>query len=179
MHCNFWWLHRYVKKTLKMYSASKSVHSASLFLHFVMLQPKWISIFPSKFYTQHLIMTTQKTFFFFTIKIKTEKSHVFTAFALLMHPLEQLQLQVFLQYEATSLAHLSSWFHPFLSASICCTTKAPSGWMGNIGAQPFSDLSRDVQLDSSLPGPLKDIHRVVVKPLLWYLGCVCLGLLSY
>lgn len=103
-----------------MYSASKSVHSASLFLHFVMLQPKWISISPSTFYTQHLIMTTQKTYFsFFLIKIKTDKSHVFTAFAqhFVDAPFGAITASSLLQYEATSLAHLSSWFHPFLFAA--------------------------------------------------------------
>ena len=43
--------------------------------------------------------------------------------------------------------------------------------MGSVTAQLFSGLSRDVQVQT-LAGPLKDIRRLVPKPLLHCLGCV-------
>ena len=46
--------------------------------------------------------------------------------------------------------------------------------MGSVAAQLFSGPSRDVRPGSSpaLAGPLKDIQRLVLKPLLHCLGCV-------
>jgi len=48
---------------------------------------------------------------------------------------------------------LQAWHTYFWAVSpilLCRTSQAPSGWMGSVGAQPFSDLSRDVQTGSSL-----------------------------
>ena len=46
--------------------------------------------------------------------------------------------------------------------------------MGSVAAQLFSGLSRDVRLGSirALAGPLKELQRLVPKPLLRCLGCV-------
>jgi hypothetical protein len=52
--------------------------------------------------------------------------------------------------------------------------EALSGWMGSVAAQLFSGLYRDVQV-RALAGPLKDIQRLVLKPLLHCLGCVPVG----
>lgn len=42
--------------------------------------------------------------------------------------------------------------------------------------QPFSDLSKAAEVDSSMSfysqGPSQDFHRVATKPRLCYLGCV-------
>jgi hypothetical protein len=43
--------------------------------------------------------------------------------------------------------------------------------MGSVAAQLFSGLSKDVQV-RALAGLLKDIQRLVPKPLLHCLGCV-------
>ena len=63
---------------------------------------------------------------------------------------------------------------------LCRSSQGLSGWMGSVAAQLFSGLSRDVRLGSSLvqalAEPLKDIQRLVLKPLLRL--AVCLGLLS-
>lgn len=52
--------------------------------------------------------------------------------------------------------------------------QAAPGWMGNIGAQPFPGLSKDallgLGLDSGLP--LQDIYKVVLKPLVCFLGSI-------
>ena len=57
---------------------------------------------------------------------------------------------------------------------LCRSSQALSGWMGSFAAQLFSGLSRDVSSGSSpgLAGPLKDIQRLVPKPLLCCIGCV-------
>ena len=49
-----------------------------------------------------------------------------------------------------------------------------SSWIESVAAQLFSGLSRDVQSGQvwALAGPLKDIQRLVVKPLLLCLGSV-------
>ena len=61
---------------------------------------------------------------------------------------------------------------------LCRSSQALSGWMGSVDAQIFSDLSLDsfdrVQVPA-LAGPLKDIQRLVPKPLLHCLGCVLRG----
>ena len=56
---------------------------------------------------------------------------------------------------------------------LCRSSQALSGWMGSVAAQLFSGLSRD-QLGSSLGSgwPLKDIQKLVLKPLLRCPGCV-------
>ena len=56
----------------------------------------------------------------------------------------------------------------------CRSSPVPSGWMVNVGGQPFSGLSRDAQLGlgHGLAGPVKNGHRVVPKPLLCYFSCV-------
>lgn len=103
---------------------------------------------------------------------KTKKSHVPKHSqpllnTLLMHLWQQLQPQVFLNM-------MPQPWHTYLWAvshiPLCSTSQPPSGWRGSVGAQPFSDLSRDVQSDPSwaLAGPLKDIHRAVLKPLLFF-----------
>lgn len=71
---------------------------------------------------------------------------------------------------------LQAWQTHFWEVSpiiLCRTSQPPSGWKGSLSEQQFSDLSTDVQLDSSVAsGPLEDIHKVVLKPLLCHLGCV-------
>ena len=64
-----------------------------------------------------------------------------------MHLWQQLQPQVFLHMMPQAW-HTYLW--AVLPIPLCSTSQAPSGWMGSVGAQPFSDLSRDVQSDSSL-----------------------------
>ncbi len=56
----------------------------------------------------------------------------------------------------------------------CRSSPVLSGWMVNVGGQPFLGLSRDAQLGLSQGsgGPFKNSHRVVVKPLLRYFSCV-------
>ena len=54
---------------------------------------------------------------------------------------------------------------------LCRSSQALSGWMARVAAQIFTGLSRDVQV-RALAGPLKDIQRLVTKPLLRCLGCV-------
>ncbi len=58
----------------------------------------------------------------------------------------QLQLQVFLRMM------LQAWL--FLGIFSHSSLQNLSSWMGSIGAQPFSDLSRDVQSGSSLGSSL-------------------------
>ena len=60
---------------------------------------------------------------------------------LLKHLWHQLQPNIFLSML------LQAWHTPIL---LCRTSQSPLGWMGSIGAQPFSDLSRDVQSSSTL-----------------------------
>ena len=55
---------------------------------------------------------------------------------------------------------------------LCRSSQTLSGWMGSVAAQIFSGLSRDVWSGSALAGPLRDIQRLVPKPLLRCLGCV-------
>ncbi len=56
----------------------------------------------------------------------------------------------------------------------CRSSPVLSGWMVNVGGQPFLGLSRDAQLGLSqaLAEPFKNSHGVVVKPLLRYFSCV-------
>ncbi len=56
----------------------------------------------------------------------------------------------------------------------CRSSPVLSGWMVNVGGQPFLGLSRDAQLGLSQgsAGPFKNSHGVVVKPLLRYFSCV-------
>ena len=49
----------------------------------------------------------------------------------------------------------------------CGSSQALSGWMGTVSGRPFSGLSREVGMGSSLVGPLKNI-----------LAAVCFGSLS-
>lgn len=64
-----------------------------------------------------------------------------------MHLWQQLQSQVILNMMPQAW---HTYFWPVTPIPLCSTSQAPSGWMGSVGAQPFSDLSRDVQLDSGL-----------------------------
>ena len=64
-----------------------------------------------------------------------------------MHLWQQLQSQVFLNM-IPQVRHTHLW--AVLPIPLYSTSQSPSGWMGSIGAQPFSDLSRDIQSDSSL-----------------------------
>ncbi len=56
----------------------------------------------------------------------------------------------------------------------CRSSPVLSGWMVNVGGQPFLGLSRDAQLGLSQGSgwPFKNSHGVVVKPLLRYFICV-------
>ena len=122
----------------------ESIHSAFLFTHFLCfsLIPKWIQYKKVHKYSQPLLNTLLKLLW------------------------QQLQPQVFLSMI------LQAWHTYFGAVSpilLCRTSQAPSGWMGSVGAQPFSDLSTEVL---GLAGPIKDIHRVVPKPLPCYIGCV-------
>ncbi len=56
----------------------------------------------------------------------------------------------------------------------CRSSPVLSGWMVNVGGQPFLGLSRDAQLGLSQGSgwAFKNSHRVVVKPLLRYFSCV-------
>ncbi len=56
----------------------------------------------------------------------------------------------------------------------CRSSPVLSGWMVNVGGQPFLGLSRDAQLGLSQGSgwPVKNSHGVVVKPLLRYFSCV-------
>ncbi len=54
----------------------------------------------------------------------------------------------------------------------CRSSPVLSGWMVNVGGQPFLGLSRDAQLGLSQGWPFKNSHGVVVKPLLCYFSCV-------
>lgn len=64
-----------------------------------------------------------------------------------------------------------TYFWDFSPTPLSRTSQALSGWMGSTEAQTFSDLSRDVQSGSSLDSSWAT-HKVVLKPLLCYLGCV-------
>ena len=72
-----------------------------------------------------------------------------------------------LGYDATSLSLFGEFF-PFFSADPLQL------WMASVTTQLFSGLSRDVRSGSSLAlaGSLKDIQRLVPKPVLHCLGCV-------
>ena len=63
---------------------------------------------------------------------------------------------------------LHTWIWGFSDILLCRSSQVLSGWMGSVGGQPFLGLSRDVRWVQvrDLAGPLKDIHRVVPKPLL-------------
>ncbi len=56
----------------------------------------------------------------------------------------------------------------------CRSSPVLSGWMVNVGGQPFLGLSRDAQLGLSQGSgwAIQDSHGVVVKPLLRYFSCV-------
>ncbi len=56
----------------------------------------------------------------------------------------------------------------------CRSSPVLSGWMVNVGGQPFLGLSRDAQLGLSQGSgwAFKNSHGVVVKPLLRYFSCV-------
>ena len=87
---------------------------------------------------------------------------------LLKHLWQWLQPRVFLGMR------LQAWHICIFRVSpilLCRSSQALSGWMGSVAAQLFSGLSRDVQV-RALAGPLKDIQRLVPKPLLGCLGCV-------
>ncbi len=56
----------------------------------------------------------------------------------------------------------------------CRSSPVLSGWMVNVGGQPFLGLSRDAQLGLSQGSgwAIQEQSRVVVKPLLRYFSCV-------
>ena len=66
---------------------------------------------------------------------------------LLWHLWQQLQPQVFWNMKPQAW-HTYLW--PVSPIPLYRTSRAPSGWMGSVGAQQFPDPSRDVQWDSSL-----------------------------
>lgn len=84
--------------------------------------------------------------------------------SLLMRLWQQSQLQLFLNMIPQAWY---TWFR-------CSTSQAPSGWMESIvhsDIQISAEMFQWIQV-CALAGPLKNIHRVVPKPLLRYLGCV-------
>ncbi len=66
------------------------------------------------------------------------------------------------------LGKMQQVFHTWIWGSFaippCRSSPVLSGWMVNVGGQPFLGLSRDAQLGLS--------QGVVVKPLLRYFSCV-------
>lgn len=112
---------RYVKKNVKDVQCIQKCSQCFTFPTFRNVTAKVDFYFPLKILhtTPYNDNTENLFFFFFLIKIKTDKSHVFTAFAqdFVDAPFGAITASSLLQYEATSLAHLSSWFHPFLFAA--------------------------------------------------------------
>ena len=101
-------------------------------------------------------MTTWTFFFFLNvckfIRNKERKCNTFLSIhslcsILCCGTMPAITASSLLEYEATSLAHLSLASSPI---PLYRTSRAPSGWMGSVGAQPLSDPFRDVQWDSSL-----------------------------
>ena len=86
-------------------------------------------------------------------------------------PLASITASSLLGYDATLLAHLYLGSFPHSSLQILSSSISLEG---SVTAQLFSGLSRviDVVQVWALAGPLKDIQRLVPKPLLRCLGCV-------
>jgi hypothetical protein len=76
-----------------------------------------------------------------------------------------------LYFVESSLAEITASIFLGMMLQAWHTSQALLGWMGSVAVQLFSGLSRDVQV-WALAGPLKDIQRLVPKPLLLCLGCV-------
>ena len=138
----------------------QKVFTALHFFHILLcysLIPKWNTFV--LFFSQNSTNTTHhndnmKKFFLNVCKFikNKKKSHVHNYSqpllnTLLMHLWHQLQPQVFLNMMPQAW-HTYLW--AVLPITLCSTSQAPSSWMEIVGAQPFSDLSRDVQSDSSL-----------------------------
>ena len=130
----------------------ESIQTLSLFSHFVILQPyaKIVSIFFSLINLQSIPHNDKmKTRFRYFCKcIKNEKLKV-TSESLhstyLKHLGQQLQLRVFLSMKQQAL-HM--WIWGFSAILLRRSSQALSGWMGTIGRQQFSGLSRDVRFGS-------------------------------
>ncbi|MBN3309037.1 RFFL ligase, partial [Amia calva] len=82
--------------------------------------------------------------------------------SLLKHLWHQLQPQVFWSMMLQAW-HTYFWAVPPIL--FCRTSQAPSGWIGSIGAQPFSDLSRDVQSGSNVEDALPSGRRASLSDL--------------
>ena len=90
---------------------------------------------------------------------------------LLKHLWQRLQPWVFLG-KMLKAWHTCIWgVSPILLCRFC---QVLSGWMGSVVSQLFSGFSEmlDWVQVRALAGPLKDIQRLVLKPLLCWLGCV-------
>ncbi len=112
-------------------------------------------IFSPLIYTPYLIMKKWKQKFRnvckFIKKKKTEISHLhkFSDPLLstwLKHLWQQLQPWDFLGMMQQAL---HTWIGGFSAILLCISSQARSGWMGTVGRQPFSGLSRDVRWGSS------------------------------
>ena len=127
-----------------------SIHSPSPFTHLTCysLISKWITLisFLNILHTIPHNVKVKKGFKCFknkTLKYLLKYSHPLLS-TWLKHLWQLLQPQVFLSMMST----------PFSGQFLLCrSSQAPSGWTGSVFA-------------------LKDIHRLVLKPLLCYLGCV-------
>lgn len=102
------------------------------------------------YFPQNSAMTTWKKFAWKLrkfIKNKKEKAHLNKYSQLLLNTLlkhlwHQLQHQIFF----TMMLQARHTYLRAVSPSLLCrTSQAQSSWMGSVSAQPFSDLSRDVQ----------------------------------
>ncbi len=146
----------------------------STFCYVTALFQNWLySLFSSNFYKQYPIMTMCKKFVWNLckcIKNKNRKNN-----HIRIHSL--CSILCWSTFDTNySLKSFGVWCYKlgtpiFWAVSpvlLCRTSQALSGWMGTVGVQPFSDLSRDVQSGSSLSsGWATQGH-----PLLCYLGCV-------
>lgn len=91
-----------------------------------------------------------------------------------MHHFELVQPPVFMEM----IQHIChSWIWGSTAILPYRSSPAPSGWIVNVGAQPFSGPSRDAQLGigKGLAGSVKNSHRFVLKPLLCALGQYFVG----
>lgn len=139
----------------------ESIHSASL---------NWFLSLKSLHTTPHNVFLWNFCKFIRNFK-KTKQNWGMTeeySNILSMHFWQNLEPQVFLKMKWQA-SHTDFWPVDPLGP-LEGTSWAPSAWMEAWAAQPFSHLqARSVW---PLVGPLKDFHRVVLKPVLWYLGCV-------
>ncbi len=71
------------------------------------------------------------------------KYHIYISTQYLKHLWQQLQPRVFWGMMQQAL---HSWIEGFSVILLCKPSLARSGWMGTLGGQPFSGLSRDVSI---------------------------------